>query len=201
MGTFCGLSRACYRSSDTDEETPYCGLCFSALQQNGINDYYFKPEPIFYGEDSRYFGVELEIDSAGEDSSNANHLLRLANRSEELIYCKHDGSLEDGFEIVTHPMSLAFHRDVMPWAKLMAEAISMGYTSHQAYTCGLHIHVNRSAFGSTETLQDACIARILYFFEKNWEELLKFSRRTQGQLNQWAAWYGYIEDCLYCGEI
>lgn len=35
------------------------------------------------------------------------------------------------------------------------------------------------------------IARILYFFEKNWEELLKFSRRTQHQLDQWAARYGY----------
>ena len=67
----------------------------------------------------------------------------------------------------------------------------MGYTSHKAYTCGLHVHVNRNAFGATEALQDACIARILYFFEKNWEELLKFSRRTQGQLDQWSARYGY----------
>ena len=67
----------------------------------------------------------------------------------------------------------------------------MGYTSHQAGTCGLHIHVNRDAFGNTEGLQDVRIARILYFFEKNWEELLKFSRRTQSQLNQWAARYGY----------
>ena len=35
------------------------------------------------------------------------------------------------------------------------------------------------------------IARILYFFEKNWEELLKFSRRTPRQLDRWAARYGY----------
>ena len=31
------------------------------------------------------------------------------------------------------------------------------------------------------------------FFEKNWEELLKFSRRTQRQLDRWAARYGYKE--------
>lgn len=185
------LNSACYRSSDEDEETPYCVSCFAALNQDGINDYYYKPEPIFYGEDSRYFGVELEIDGAGEDPGNARQLLRLANRDEELIYCKHDGSLEDGFEIVTHPMSLEYHRDVMPWLSLVEAAISMGYSSHQAHTCGLHVHVNRSAFGPTEALQDACIARILYFFEKNWEELLKFSRRTQYQLEHWAARYGY----------
>lgn len=55
------------------------------------------------------------------------------------------------------------------------------------------MHVNRNAFGATEAEQEACIARILYFFEKHWEELLKFSRRTQRQLEQWAARYGYKE--------
>ena len=35
---------------------------------------------------------------------------------------------------------------------------------------------------------------MLYFFEKHWEELLKFSRRTQRQLDRWAARYGY-RDC------
>ena len=35
---------------------------------------------------------------------------------------------------------------------------------------------------------------MLYFFEKHWEELLKFSRRTQRKLDRWAARYGY-RDC------
>ncbi len=183
---------ACYSGDDPDNEEPLCCICHQRLERSRvIQGYYYKPEPIFYGEDSRYFGVELEIDGGGEDHSNARELVRLANRSNELIYCKHDGSLDDGFEIVTHPMSLEFHQKAMPWAEIMKEAVSMGYTSHQAGTCGLHIHVNRNAFGSTEALQDACIARILYFFEKNWEELLKFSRRTQHQLDRWAARYGY----------
>ena len=73
----------------------------------------------------------------------------------------------------------------------MEEAKKLEYTSHQAGTCGLHVHVNRTAFGNTESAQDAAIARVLFFFEKFWDELLKFSRRTQGQLNQWAARYGY----------
>jgi hypothetical protein len=69
----------------------------------------------------------------------------------------------------------------------------MGYLSHQAGTCGLHVHVSRDAFGNTENAQEAAIARVLYFFEKHWEELLKFSRRTPRQLEQWAARYGYKE--------
>ena len=90
-------------------------------------------------------------------------------------------------------MSLEYQLHRMPWARLCREALSMGYISHQASTCGLHVHISRQAFGKTERSQDAAIARVLYFFEKHWEELLKFSRRTPRQLERWAARYGYKE--------
>lgn len=179
---------------DDDQDNPLCWHCYCHTQQDSqIHDYYYKPEPIFYGNGNRYFGLELEIDGAGENSDHACQIMRLANCGKELIYCKHDGSLDNGFEIVTHPMTLDFHLKEMPWAAVLKRAIEQGYLSHQANTCGLHIHVNRDAFGSTEAEQDACIARLLYFFEKHWEELLKFSRRTQRQLERWAARYGYKE--------
>ena len=131
--------------------------------------------------------MELEIDEAGEDSDNARRLLAIANQGQPQLYCKHDGSLNDGFELVTHPMSLSYHRTEMPWEALLREAVRMGYLSHQSGTCGLHIHVSREAFGDTHAHQEAAIARMLYFFEKHWEELLKFSRRTQRQLDRCAA--------------
>ena len=177
-----------YRGDD-----PYCYDCYHTLPAQGINDYYFKPEPIFYGTGKRYFGVELEVDEGGESDSNAERVLDIVNSGRELIYCKHDGSLNDGFEIVTHPMTLDFHENNMPWAEIMEEVKKMGYLSHQAETCGLHVHINRTPFGNTESEQEAAIARVLYFFEKFWEELLKFSRRTQRQLDHWAARYGYKE--------
>lgn len=194
-GTLLRVSDACYETDDDDEELPYCHSCHARVNRGrAINDYYYKPEPIFYGEGTRFFGVELEIDDAGESDSSAGELLDIANGNGlEHLYCKHDGSLDDGFELVTHPMSLPYHQDFMPWGEILQKAIEMGYKSHQSGTCGLHIHVNRSAFGNTEAQQEACIARILYFFEKHWEELLKFSRRTQRQLERWATRYGYKE--------
>lgn len=183
---------AYYEDDDGDE--PLCYACYTRHHsERGINDYYYKPTPVFHGSGPRFFGVELEIDGAGEDSSSAEKLLNIANARGDLLYCKHDGSLDDGFELVTHPMSPEFHMRNMPWAEILRKAIEMGYTSHQAGTCGLHVHVNRNAFGPVEPYQDVVIARILYFFEKHWEELLKFSRRTQRQLDQWAARYGYKE--------
>ena len=192
----CGATIRCedarYASDDPDDEEPMCDDCYNRMDHShAINDYCYKPEPVFHGDGPRYLGVELEIDEGGECSERARELLNIANRKDELIYCKHDGSLDDGFEIVTHPMALIFHQEQMPWQEVMRKAVSMGYTSHKARTCGLHVHVSKDAFGLTEEQQDASIARILYFFEKHWEELLKFSRRIQGQLDRWAARYGY----------
>lgn len=184
-----------YAEDDEDEEEPLCESCYARTARiKTIQDYYYKPEPVFYGNGNRFFGVELEIDDGGERDSSARAILEVANGDGlEHLYCKHDGSLEDGFELVTHPMTLAYHQEETPWAGILRKAVELGYRSHQAGTCGLHVHVNRNAFGSTESDQDACIARILYFFEKHWEELLKFSRRTQRQLERWAARYGYKE--------
>lgn len=190
----CTACNALIRRGDTffRGDDPYCQECYhSVCDRDAIHDYYYKPTPIFYGEGKRFFGVELEIDGAGEDSDNAAEILHIANAEQPLTYCKHDGSLDEGFEIVTHPMTLDFHLRSMPWEQIVEKAKKLGYTSHQAGTCGLHVHINRTAFGSTESTQDAAIARTLFFFEKFWDELLKFSRRTQGQLNQWAARYGY----------
>ena len=194
-GALLTYDSARYTRDDDDEEFPLCDACYTrTAQECAIQDYYYKPAPIFYGAGPRFFGVELEIDEAGESNRNAQELLDIANEPDlSRLYCKHDGSLSDGFELVTHPMTLEYHENQMPWAELLAQAVDMGYTSHQAGTCGLHVHVSRRAFGETEAEQDAAIARVLYFFEKNWEELLRFSRRTQRQLDQWATRYGYKE--------
>lgn len=187
-------------------DNPLCQECYNSCdEKHPIQDYYYKPAPIFYGEGHPYFGVEVELDCGGESNSKANQLLEIGNDSAEHIYCKHDGSLDDGFEIVTHPMTLDYHKTQMPWQAVLQRAAAMGYLSHQARTCGLHVHVCRTAFGESVPQQEERIARVLYFFEKHWEELLKFSRRTSRQLDRWAARYGYrhvpkeILDCAKAG--
>ena len=178
-----------------DSDYPYCTSCFSSHEDNRIiHDYYYKPKPVFFGEGPRYFGVELEIDGAGEDENYAERILNIANAdSRYCMYAKHDGSLEEGIELVSAPLTLDYHLNKFPWGKVLNKAIDLGYTSHSSGTCGLHVHVSRKAFGDTVEEQDTCIARILYFFEAHWNELLRFSRRTESQLNQWAARYGYKE--------
>lgn len=169
----------------------FCRECYQNIRRNAsIHEYGYKPEPIFYGDSNRYFGVELEIDGAGKDDGYAEELLDIANMRDEHIYIKSDGSLDDGMEIVTHPMSLEYHKDFC-WEDIMHHAVRLGYRSHQTSTCGLHIHVNRESLGTDQYEQDEVISRILYFVEHHWNELLKFSRRSEYAMNRWAARYGY----------
>ncbi len=168
---------------------PYCASCYEDLDTE-IEEYGYKPTAIFYGDGNRYFGVELEIDSGGKDEDNARRIKVQANFHADHIYIKSDGSLDDGFELVTHPMTLQYHMDSMPWADVLQEAVYLGYRSHMTSTCGLHIHVNRTAFGENRDEQEAVIERLLFFVELHWNELFTFSRRTQHSMDRWSARYG-----------
>ena len=177
---------------DDVDDAPYCCDCHQHLSNQVIKSYNYKPEPIFYGSGSLFMGVELEIDKGGEDNNNAEILLNMANRHQEHLYCKHDGSLNEGFEMVSHPMTLEYHENNMRWSDIFEQARDLGYRSHQTQTCGLHIHVSRSAFGKTYEDQEEVISRIVYFVEKHWNELLKFSRRTESNMDRWASRYGIL---------
>ncbi len=170
-------------------DSPYCDRCYDNLSTE-IEEYSYKPEPIFYGDGTRFFGIELEIDYGGKDDDNARILKQIANSRGEHIYVKSDGSLDEGLELVSHPMSLDYHKSFC-WEEIMKKAIGMCYRSHQTSTCGLHIHVNRNCFGEDRDTQDEVISRILYFVEHHWNEMLKFSRRSEYAMNRWAARYGY----------
>ncbi|MGN0597949.1 MAG: hypothetical protein ACI4J1_11555 [Ruminiclostridium sp.] len=87
---------------DDDDDYAYCESCYHN-HSGCIHEYSFKPDPIFHGDGSRFFGVELEIDEAGKDNDNAEFILSKGNRFAEHIYIKSDGSLDEGMEIVTHP--------------------------------------------------------------------------------------------------
>ncbi len=171
----------------------YCYECYEETcgSDDYIEDYSYKPSPIFYGTDGRFYGVELEVDKGGKDGDNAKTLLETANYRDEHIYIKSDGSIDDGFEIVSHPMTLDYHINNMDWHCIMHDCIRMGYRSHQTSTCGLHIHIGRKELGKTVSEQEEVISKIMYFIEHHWNEMVKFSRRSEYSINRWAARYGY----------
>jgi len=179
---------------EDDSDYPYCRECYEKIISNPIKNYGYKPTPIFYGEGNIFYGIELEIDKGGENSENAQLFLDYMNKAVEHMYIKRDGSISDGMEWVFHPMTLEYALNSVAFSELFEKAVSLHYRSHQTQTCGLHIHVNRSAFGKTYEEQEDVIARIVFFVENHWNELLKFSRRSEYAINRWASRYGISEN-------
>ena len=206
---YCTTCNRLIHSDDTewDCDYPFCGECSPSNNEYDecdefafINDYSYKPSPKFKkcsSEDCktvRYYGVELEIDRGGKCDENAENILYTANGSaykETNIYIKSDGSLHNGMELVSHPCSLQYHKEEFCWDKILQCARDCHYTSHNAGTCGLHVHIGRAELGDTVEQQEEVISRIMFFFESHWNEMVKFSRRTEEQLAKWASRYGY----------
>ena len=187
----CGCIISNDEANYTDgDDYPYCDECYRKIEEEPIKSYGYKPEPIFYGSGNLFYGMELEIDKGGERGDYAEEILNTANAHNLHLYAKHDGSIDDGFELVSHPMTLEYHTNTMNWSDVMDMALSLDYRSHQTQTCGLHIHVNRKAFGNDYDTQEDSISRIVHFVEMHWNELLKFSRRTEANMNRWASRYG-----------
>ena len=107
-------------------------------------------------------------------------------------YAKADSSIDNGFEIVTHPMTLDYHMNEMSWKETLDEATFLNYEDEEE-SCGLHIHVNRNSLGYTIYEQDEVIANILLLFELHWDKVVKFSRRTPSKLHRWCDRYGLNE--------
>ena len=156
-----------------------------------VHDYAYKPEPIFIGSGNRFYGMELEMENrTGEIES---WLLDKSN-DERVYYLKHDGSLHDGFEVVTHPHSIAAFIAAKPfWEEISAYVTKKGMRSHETERCGLHFHVSRKGLGSNETQRLRTIERVIYLYEKYFREFLLLSRRTESQLEEWAR--RYLDEC------
>lgn len=168
---------------DSDE----CDYCQDCAENNraDVHDYTYKPDPEFKPEfdvNKLFMGVELEVDK-GRDARSASVDINEHDR-EENVYLKHDGSLERGFEIVSHPCTLEYHKGL--WDEIIDICKKYGFKSHDAKTCGLHVHLSRHYFGATETEQNYNIGKLILLMNKHWENMVKFSRRNAYQLNSWA---------------
>ena len=183
------------------DSTVYCDRCDDSYceyhhddhgtcgDKDGIHDYGYKPAPIFHGTGPRYMGVELEIDGGGESGENARALLEFSD-GENLYYIKSESSLDDGLEIVTHPASIDYHLKKFPWADVVKRARRLGYTSHAAGTCGLHIHVSRDSLGKSHAAQELTISKLILLLWRHWPKLWKFSRRRDHDTHWCPQQYG-----------
>lgn len=161
-----------------------------------IHNYSYKPEPeIGYKNDRESrehltFGVELECEPRNDGGNVRMDAHELSDRIDEIpggrTYCKSDGSLSNGVEIVSHPGTLAHHMYVMHWRQIQRTCEKAGFRSHDAANSGLHVHVGRAQLGGTDAERDDVTRKVQVLFALYAAELTRFSRRRRSCLEQWA---------------
>ncbi len=146
-----------------------------------IHNYSYKPKPTFFKnpkEKCNYFlGVELETESKGNcRQSCAEEITELT----DLFYLKNDSSIEDGFEVVTHPFSHTWYNEHKSiFNDLLNTLRNNGFRSYNTSTCGIHIHITKSYLSGLD------IAKLHLFFYQNEEFIKVISQRKPNNLDQW----------------
>lgn len=174
-----------YSYDDYDVSDGYCPVCTDYRRESEedrdadewLHDYSFSPTPEFQGEGRVYMGWELETEVRG-DYRIADAASVIMDTVGEVVYLKEDSSINRGFEMVSHPMTHEFARNIFPWKVLNSMSENGCYT--QSDNNGLHVHVNRTAFDGP-----AHIFRWLKFLYRNSPRVTQIARRNS---SQWAKW-------------
>lgn len=173
----------CIYCRDSDESWPPNNVIEGYCESHNHND-----NPVLFGEykDREHFagfGFELEVDTTDPVSRkhNCDTAASLCSEcglaSDEMRFA-HDGSLTYGFECISEPHTIKdFWDKADKWRRMLSYLSEQGYSSHDVGTCGLHIHVSRNLLGSSKAQQDSVIAKIYTFFDDNWDNLCRVSRR------------------------
>jgi transcription initiation factor TFIIIB Brf1 subunit/transcription initiation factor TFIIB len=145
-----------------------------------VHQYSYKPNPIFHGgnDNNLYMGFELEM-SYGDESDNYRSAIPdvLPLEQADVCYLKSDSSIEGwGYELVTHPHTLgAYERATDLW-NYIESCRTKGARSWDTTSCGLHVHVSRTAFKS-----GAHTHRFLSLIYRNPREMMKLAGRKNSR--------------------
>jgi hypothetical protein len=126
-----------------------------------------------------YLGIELEVERDSRADRTINRDVTAA--VEGIAICKHDGSLDNGFEVVSAPMTLAYHYGgadgKCPWDKFFngpAKKLKSWLTD----TCGIHVHISRNALSPMQ------LGKMMVFINSDINQ--RFIERIAGRtLNNW----------------
>ena len=135
-----------------------------------------------YENTNLYFGTEIECQG---DSVNA---LYVQQNFGDLFHCERDGSIGEGFEIISQPMTYKFMRNNYSRISTMLTTLAQkGMKSHDTTVCGLHVHISREAFKDEKAIDR--FNAMVTVFKKNMEVL---ARRKDGHYYR----YGVIDGVI-----
>ena len=185
------------RWTDYDDECDLCRECAASgagliTRYHGAN----AAHPKFYADgetpcdDPADFiggGCEIEVDREERNTREERECVKELNAllGERAIF-ERDGSLRNGFEIVTRPHTLRAWAQDFPLDEVLEICRRHGYKAHDIKTCGFHLHISRRYFGIKQAAQERAIGKCIAFYDRFYDDIVKASRRDTSQARNWA---------------
>ena len=173
-----------------DDGNYYCNNCLDSHinSNNSIKSYHAHKNTFEKRKTEKeaktplYFGFELEVEKSNYNATYTDDMAEIIdNIMQGDVVFEHDGSLSDGFEIISQPVTLKYiYKNKDKIEKMLKALVENGYISHNSEHCGLHIHLSRDYFTPNE------IDKLQLIIEKFKKELIIFSRRGSSQQLHWA---------------
>ena len=160
-----------------------------------IKEYDWNPRFVLHTTQKRgsepTYGFELEIDNGSNHEELAEEL---DSKYEGFLYYKYDGSLRNGFEIISHPFTYSYYKDKIIGNNLLenmfAKCKSYGFTSYNAGTCGIHVHIGMKYFTDTH------LYKFQKFYYTNPSLMNYVARRDEESMDQWCNLSGTSSEAL-----
>lgn len=163
------------------DEGYYCSESCAPEENNAINSYMYKPAPNFkfIGKQEKLakndtFGIELEIENVKNTHYNDEIAEEITDYFDNFVYCKSDGSLDSGFEIVTHPFTWKWYKKNKDKFNKIFDLRKKGYRSHDPGTCGMHIHISKKSFSTIHLYK-----LLKFFYDMDINFIKKISQRKK----------------------
>lgn len=165
-------------------------------RHTALHAYGYRPDWVVYGDTRNNtvptLGIELETDTREYDVRHAYIDDLLAAAHADRVFYTHDGSLRNGVEVTSHPMTLDEHISTNLWGEVAEIAKRHGFKSHDVGTCGLHIHFNTSFFGKSDAIRNIGGYKLVLLAQRFQSQFVTFSRRRN---LEWCSFdYSYAPD-------
>ena len=181
----------CSHCARTYKQCPMCGdrrrlvvavlkgghACADCRHKNGIaslHGWRYRPEPfIMYGKSRLFLGLENEFSVGDKDRERAmNHIA--SHFHDDILYLQHDGTVHNGAEVVTHPITYELLRKDAHGFKNMFHKDMVKHKS-----CGMHIHMSKDAFTPMH------LFKFMNFLSNNPRFTEYIAERKGGDAKQW----------------
>ncbi len=191
----------------------YCKTCYDIkIIESAINQYSYRPDGKFFISDKEsassnickefeknspeelelvyspnlFMGIELEVQHKDDLKKGLSLFLKKADELgiKKYFYLKSDSSVSNGFEIVTHPLTLKFIKNKLKLHTFLSYLRAIGFTSYKSGACGLHVHVDKGYLTDNE-INTINLTKLRIFFATNRKKIEEFSGRQGVGVTYW----------------